>query len=266
MMAQDNTVTGVNEIPSAHPTVREISTADLFDALIKGLADFNAMPTHLPFLALIYPVVTFFTIEYFGNYNALPFIFPLVAGYTLVGPLVAIGMYELSRRRETQEKVSRWHLFDVIHSPQIISIIGLTTILMFIYFVWMSAAWAIYSEFTGGAAPESIAAFAEFLVTTKHGLQLIYVGCSVGMIFSIIVLAVSLTSFPMLLDRKVSLITAIHTSVDVVYTNPVTIAIWGIIVLVGLALGSLPAFVGLAVVLPVLGHATWHLYRKVVVY
>ncbi len=265
-MAQENITADVDAYRHLHPTVCEITNADLKDALIKGLADFNAMPTHLPFLCLIYPVVTFFIIRYYGNYDMLPMVFPLLAGYTLAGPLVAIGMYELSRRRETGADISRWHAFDVIRSPQIGSIAGLALVLMAFYFAWLGAAWAIYEEIIGGITPESVGAFAELVFTTSQGLKLVVIGCAVGLVFSIVVLAISVTSFPMLLDRDVGIVNAIHTSVTVVFTNPVTMAVWGLIVATTLLLGALPFFVGLAVVLPVLGHATWHLYRKALKY
>lgn len=265
-MAPENITADADAHRHLHPTVRNITAADLKEVLIKGLADFNAMPTHLVFLALIYPVATFFVIRYYGHYDMLPFLFPLLAGYTLAGPLVAVGMYELSRRRESGADVSRWHAFSVIHSPQIVSIAGLALVLMAIYFVWMSAAWALYQEVTGGVPPESIEAFAALVFTTGQGQTLILVGCSMGMVFAIIVLSISVISFPMLLDKNVGVLTAIQTSVNVVFTNPVTMAAWGLIVTCTLLVGALPVFVGLAVVLPVLGHATWHLYRKVVEY
>jgi uncharacterized membrane protein len=153
-----------------------------------------------------------------------------------------------------------------VRSPQIASIAGLALVLMAFYFAWMGAAWAIYLEFTGGVTPASVGAFAEMVFTTSQGQLLIVIGCAMGLVFAIIVLSISVISFPMLLDRKVGIVTAIQTSINVVYTNPVTMVVWGFIVLASLVIGALPAFVGLAVVLPVLGHASWHLYRKVVVY
>jgi len=265
-MAQEPLILGDAADRSLNPTINDITTEDLKDALRKGFADFNAMPTHLPFLCLIYPVITFVAIRYYGNYDVLPLAFPLLAGYTLIGPLVAIGMYELSRRRETGADISRWHAFEVIHSPQILSIAGVALVLMGLYFVWMMAAWAIYTEFTGGVAPESVEAFANLVLNTAQGQKLIMVGCSMGLVFSIIVLSISVISFPMLLDRNVSIVTAIHTSVSSVFANPVNMMKWGLIVSASLVIGAIPIFIGLAVVLPVLGHSTWHLYRKVVQY
>ena len=246
------------------PVVRTIGMADLGDALTSGLADFKAMPTHLIFLCLIYPIVILVAQRIYAGYEVLPLVFPLLAGYTLIGPLVAIGMYELSRRREQGLDISRAHAFDVLRFPSIRSIAILGVMLMVIYFAWLVSARAIYWQTFGGAVPESIAAFARQVFTTPAGWTLIVVGSGVGFLFAVVVFTLSVVSFPMLLDRNVGVMTAVQTSFKAVAANPVTMAVWGIIVAGVLLLGSVPFFVGLAVALPVLGHATWHLYRKVV--
>ena len=246
------------------PIVRTIGMADLRDDLISGLAEFKAMPTHLIFLCLIYPLVTLGAARIYAGYEVLPLVFPLLAGYTLIGPLVAIGMYELSRRREQGLDISRAHAFDVLRFRSFRSIAMLGVMLMVIYFVWLVVAQAIYEQTFGGAVPESIAAFARQVFTTPAGWTLIVVGGGVGFLFAVVVFTFSVVSFPMLLDRNVGVMTAVQTSIKAVAANPVTMAAWGVIVAGVLFLGSVPFFVGLAVALPVLGHATWHLYRKVV--
>ena len=262
-MANEKAIADAEASP-AQPIVRTIGTADLRHALARGLADFNAMPTHLFFLCLIYPVVTFIIARTYAGYEMLPLVFPLLAGYTLIGPLVATGMYELSRRREQGLDISRGHAFDVFRSPSIRAIATLGLVLLAIYFAWLGAALAIYMLNFGSAAPTSIAGFAHQVFTTSSGWALIIVGCGVGFLFAVAVLTISVVSFPMLLDRDVGVMTAVQTSVRAVLANPMTMAIWGLIVAGTLLIGSLPLFAGLAVVLPVLGHSTWHLYRKVV--
>jgi len=246
------------------PVIRSIDPGDLKDALIKGLADFNAMPTHLVFLGLIYPIISLVLIRLTFGYDVLPLVFPLLAGYTLIGPLIATGMYELSRRREKGLDTSRRHAFDVLRSPSISAIGALAVMLMAVYFAWLFAANFIYEMNFGGATPESVEEFAIQVFTTPAGLSLMIVGSGVGFVFAVVVLTLSVVSFPMLLDRNVSAVTAAQTSIRAVLANPMTMAIWGLIVVVALGLGSLPLFIGLAVVMPVLGHATWHLYRKIV--
>ena len=263
-MANEKSIADAGAYGSTNPNVRRIGTADLKDALARGLDDFKAMPTHLVFLCLIYPIVTLIFARIYAGYEVLPLVFPLLAGYTLIGPLVATGMYELSRRREEGLDISRGHAFDVFRSPSIGSIATLGVVLMAIYFAWLGAAWAIYEAIFGNAAPTSIEEFARQVFTTPAGWTLIIGGSSAGFLFAVVVLTLSVVSFPLLLDRDVGVMTAMQTSVRAVLANPLTMAIWGLIVAVALLIGSLPLFVGLSVVMPVLGHATWHLYRKVV--
>ena len=116
----------------------------------------------------------------------------------------------------------------------------------------------------GSDAPDTIGALMHQVFTTPAGWALIVLGCGVGLLFAVLALSISVVSFPLLLDRKVSVSTAIWTSVQAVAKNPRTMAIWGLIVTAGLVMGSIPLFIGLAIVMPVLGHATWHLYRKTV--
>jgi len=265
-MMQENTVGGVDAYRPAQPTVRPIGLADLKDALAKGIADFGAMPTHVVFLCLVYPIVTLIFARTYAGYELLPLVFPLLAGYTLIGPLVATGMYELSRRREEGLDISRGHAFDVLRSPSIGAIATLGVGLMAIYFAWLLAAAVIYKLYFGGAVPDSIVGFFDQVFTTATGWKLIVIGSGVGFVFAAVVLTLSVVSFPMLVDRDVGIVTALQTSIRAVFANPVTMAIWGFVVALLLLLGSLPLFVGLAVVLPVLGHASWHIYRKVVAY
>ena len=263
-MTNEKPITGMGVDRSVRFNVRKIGVADLTNALTKGLGDFGAMPTHLVFLCLIYPVVTLVFARLYAGYDVLPLVFPLLAGYTLIGPLVATGMYELSRRTEMGLDNSRRHVFGVLVSPHIRSIAGLGLILMVIYFVWLVVAMAIYKNVIGHAVPSSIADFATQVFATPAGWALIIVGSGIGFVFAAVVFSLSVVSFPLLLDRNVGVMTAVQTSVRAVLANPIAMAMWGFIVAAALLIGSLPLFVGLAVALPVLGHATWHLYRKVV--
>lgn len=255
---------GAADHSPAHPNIRKISPADLKDALVKGLDDFKTKPSHLFILPLIYPLVIVISAMLVAGYEILPLVFPLVSGFALVGPLAAIGLYELSRRREEGLDMSWEHAFNVIRSPSIGAIVKLSALLGVIYFAWLGAALAIYWSIFGSTVPATIGEFARLVFATPSGGTLIIVGCSVGFVFALVVLAISAVSFPLLLDRDVGTMTAIQTSVRAFLTNPVTMSIWGLIVAGLLFIGSLPFFVGLAVVMPVLGHATWHLYRKTV--
>lgn len=252
---------GTDEI---QPVIRDISTDDLIDALRKGRDDFLACPTHLVLLALIYPIVGLLLARLSFGYDILPVLFPMISGFALIGPLAAVGLYEMSRRRGRGAKIGLKNAFDVFTSHSIVSILALGLLQLVIYVAWLGVALIIYRMIFGSAVPTSIPAFAYEVVTTPAGWTLIIVGCGVGFLFAVLVLTISVVSFPMLLDRDVGATFAVQTSIRAVMANPVNMAIWGIIVVSLLIIGIVPFFVGLTVVMPVLGHATWHLYRKVV--
>lgn len=248
----------------APPKVRRIGFADLKDALARGLDDFRAMPSHAVFLCLIYPIVGFLLFRWVLGANVLPLLFPIAAGFALVGPIAAVGLYEMSRRREQGLEVSWKHALDVFRSPSLAAIAVLGLLLVAIFLVWIAVAQAIYVAFFGYTPAASMPDFIRQVLTTPAGWWLIVVGNGIGFLFAVLVLVMSVVSFPLLLDRDVGVAVAILTSVRAVLANPIVMAAWGLIVAALLIVGSLPAFFGLAVVLPVLGHATWHLYRKVV--
>jgi uncharacterized membrane protein len=244
--------------------IRKIGLADLSDALRLGWEDFKAVPSHAIILCVIYPVLGLVLFRMVLGYSVLPLLFPLAAGFTLVGPFAALGLYELSRRRERGEEAAAWHAIDVLRAPSFGAMLALGTLLLALFVTWIAAADAIYIANFGHAPAASISDFARRVLTTPDGWSLIVVGCGVGFLFALVALCVSVVSFPLMLDRHASAVDAIRTSLRAVMKNPFTMAAWGLIVAALLVIGSLPLFVGLAVVLPVLGHATWHLYRKVV--
>ena len=246
------------------PTVSRIGLADLRDAVAKGIDDFKAIPSHAIFLIIIYPIVGLILFRLTFGYDMLPLIFPLIAGFALIGPVASIGLYELSRRREKGLDASAWHAFDVLRSPSIGAIARLGLLLLVIFFTWLVVAQAMYVGIFGHWVPASLEEFAHRVLTTPAGWQLIIVGNVCGFLFAVLVLVISVVSFPMLVDRNVGAATAVRTSVRAVLANPMTMAIWGLFVAAALVIGSLPLLFGLAIVLPILGHSTWHLYRKVV--
>jgi uncharacterized membrane protein len=246
------------------PAVCRIKIADLRDVLIKGLGDFGAYRTDVIFLCLIYPVVGLMLAWLTFGQEMLPLLFPLASGFALVGPVAAVGLYEMSRRREQGVRITWLDAFGVIRSPGFGAILVLGLVLLAVFLLWLLAANVIYQVTLGPEPPVSIAAFARNVFTTSAGWAMIVVGVGVGFLFALLVLAISVMSFPLLLDRDVGLHTAVRTSIRAVAANPCPMAVWGLIVAGGLVIGSIPAFLGLIIVMPVLGHATWHLYRKVV--
>jgi uncharacterized membrane protein len=247
------------------PRVQTITPHDLVDALRKGFDDFLAMPTHVIFISLIYPIAGLVIGVAAAGTNLLWLIYPMATGFALIGPFAAIGIYELSRRREQGLDADWSHAFDLLAGDSFRSIAALGLVLLLLFAAWIGVAQTIYWAYFGYAVPESIDEFARQVLTTPAGHRMIVVGNVVGFLFALVAFVISVVAFPLLIDRRIGAAAAAATSVKAVLHNPLTMALWGLIVAALLLLGSLPLFMGLAIVLPVLGHATWHLYRKVVV-
>jgi uncharacterized membrane protein len=252
------------EALAAPPRVRRIGPNDCFSALKEGLDDFFSMPTYPVFVGLFYAVagIALFAMTSFGN--ALHLAFPLAAGFALIGPFVAIGLYEMSRRRERGLAVKGRDAFTVLRSPALPSILAFGLLLLAIFAAWILTAELIYVWLFGPNPPAAASSFFQDVLTTDRGRTLIVVGVLVGFCFAALALALSVVSFPLMLDRDVGLVPALDVSLRVTRANPLAVAFWGVIVGVALVFGSVPLFFGLAVVLPVLGHATWRLYRKAI--
>jgi uncharacterized membrane protein len=246
------------------PAIRRIEVADLVDCLARGVDDFAAARTDVIFLALVYPVAGLVLARLAFGYDMLPLMFPLVSGFALIGPLAAVGLYEMSRRREQGVEPNWADAFGLVHSRSFPAIVGLGIVLLAIFLLWLGAAMAIYGWTLGPEAPVSLGAFVHDVFETGAGWALIGIGIGVGFVFAVLALAVGVVSFPLLVDRDVGFDMAVATSVRAVAANPLPMAVWGLIVAGALVLGSVPLLLGLVVVMPVLGHATWHLYRKVV--
>jgi len=262
-MAHSHLLLGAGAEP-AQIIVRTIGVADLKDALRKGFDDFLAMPTHAMFLCIVYPLAGLLLARLAFGYSVLPLLYPIATGFALVGPFAALGLYEMSRRREMGMPVTAASAFDVLESSSIGAIAALGLLLLAVFGIWVMVANAIYIGTFGYAPPASIETFLRDVFTTQAGWSLIVIGNLVGFCFAAVVLTIGVVSFPLLLDRDVGAAVALLTSIRAVAQNPGVMALWGFTVAALLLLGSLPAFLGLTVVMPVLGHATWHLYRKVV--
>ena len=245
--------------------VRTLSSRDLNLSLREGWKDFLSMRGDLIFVGLLYPLVGFVAAWVTLGYNFVQFFFPLAAGISLLGPIVAIGFYELARREEAGLHSNWSHFFDFRKRPSADGLGAVAALLVVIFILWMVAAEGLYAALWGTLVPpDSIGAFLTRLFTTPEGWTLIVVGNLVGAAFAVLALAISFVSLPMLVDCNVDARTAVDTSIRAFRANKGMMIRWGFMIGVLLVLGSIPLFIGLAVVLPWLGYATWHLYTHVV--
>jgi uncharacterized membrane protein len=249
---------------TAPPEVRRLTTADLRAALRKGIDDFTSLRSDVIFLIAIYPIIGIALALVAFHMARLPMLFPLAAGFTLLGPVVATGLYEMSRQREATGQAGWGAAFSVMTAPVIVPVLVLGLVLMGLFIAWMFAASLIYNVTLGPQPPASVSGFIAEVLSTGPGWTMIVLGLGVGFVFAGAVLVISLISFPMLIDRRAGIPVAVLTSLKVARENPRIVATWGLLVAVAMVLGTLPAFLGLVLVLPVLGHATWHLYRAAV--
>ena len=246
------------------PEVNTLTQDDLRLALRKGYEDFKRFRSEGMFLVIVYPSMRICLSVIAFNEALLPMLFPLGAGFLLLGPIAAVGLYEMSRRGERDDDVGWGAALSVLKARNVGPILVMALYLLGLFLLWILAAMQIYQWTLGPQPPESGGQFVLDVATTGAGWIMVIVGMSVGAVFAAVVLAISLTTLPMLIDQRVGLVVAVVTSLKVARKNPVTVATWGFIVAALMLLGTLPVFLGLVIVLPILGHATWYIYRTAV--
>ncbi len=262
-MTQETTFRDI-QVTSSEIVVRKIDMKDLLQSLKEGYDDFVAKPSFGVFLIIFYPLFALLLTLFLVGENLLYLAFPMVAGLTLLGPIVSVGLFEMSRRRESGLDPSWRMAFEFIHTASFAPILALSIVMMLLYLAWLFVAESIYLGLFGANTPDSISAFLNEIFTTRQGVALIIIGNAVGLLFAIAALSFSVVGFPLLLDKPASMATAVSISIRAVTSNTLVMATWGVIVVLLLAAGAILFLVGLAAILPILGHATWHLYRKVV--
>lgn len=244
--------------------IKTINDDDLRFALKQGYADFGDLRGDLIFAGLIYTVLGLAAVVMTTSSPLMPFFYPVVAGVALLGPIAAVGFYELARRRENGDEVHWFSFIDLRKRPSVDDMGMVAGLLLVIFLGWLVSAGLLYWLIFGWTTPTSIAGFLAMIFTTARGWALIVAGAVVGAIFGWFVLALSVVSLPMLVDCDVSASEAVSTSWRAVHANKREMIRWGVVVTALLVLGSIPLFVGLAFVLPWLGYSTWHLYTRLV--
>ena len=252
-------------VADSPPSIRRIEVADLWAALREGMHDLGVARSDVIFIAIVYPLMGLVLAGLILNADLLPLVLPLVSGFALLGPIAAVGLYEVSRRIEAGEPVSWSTPFEVLRSRSFSSILGVGAILALIFVAWLAVAWGVYAVTLGPEPPASVGAFVRDVFTTGAGWAMIVFGTAVGFLFAAFTYAIGVISFPLMLDRDEGMGAAMRASLQAVAENPVPMTIWGAVIAGLLILGSIPALAGLILVMPLLGHASWRLYRRLVV-
>jgi uncharacterized membrane protein len=245
--------------------VRQISDEDLRFSLRQGWEDFGTFRGDILLAGLVYTVIGIAAVVMTASAPLMPFFVPVVAGVALLGPVAAVGFYELADRREEGERDLHWYNFlDVRKRATVDDMAMVAGLLLMIFFLWLIAAGVLYGLLFGWTAPPSVGDFLAMVFTTARGWALIIIGAAIGAVFGWVVLALSVASLPMLVDRNVTAAQAVSASWRATYANKREMVRWGLIVTGLLILGCIPLFVGLALVLPWLGYSTWHLYTRLI--
>lgn len=246
------------------PVVRQITRDDVIEALALGLRDFQAAPKYGLVLGGVCSIVGLAII--LSLYAAgFPYLaYPMAAGFAIVCPWLAAGLYEVSRRLERGEPISAGEIWRKVKSRSEVRWMGFAT--LFILILWMYQVRFLMAVFLGmSGMSASLSDFFAMVLGSNEGLAFLAVGNMVGAALATVLFSISVVAFPLVLDRDVDFVTAMITSVRAVSMNPGPMFFWAAIIVLLLVVSILPLFLGLLLTLPVLGHATWHLYRRVVV-
>ncbi|HEX7873405.1 MAG TPA: DUF2189 domain-containing protein [Sphingobium sp.] len=246
------------------PAVRNIHASDLHWALREGMNDFLTFRGDIILAGFIYPAVALLAAVLALGGEMLPIVFPMAAAFSLLGPLIAIGFYEMARRRESGMEAGWSHFLDPLRGANRWQIVGLALALVTLALGWLFMANSIYESTLGRLHPAGVGDFLSMLFTTSEGWRMMVFGNVVGLAFALVTLVTMIASFPMLVDRNVHASDAVETSLRASFHNPMMTLRWGLYVAVILAIACVPLFLGLAVALPVLGYASWHLYTRLV--
>src|SRR6516225_1183643 len=245
------------------PVVRRIGPSGIAEALVRGLRDFQTAPLYGLAIGGFYAAGGIVILLCLTGFGMVYLAYPLAAGFALLGPFVAIGLYEVSRRREAGQEPSLRGIWSTVRSRGEIGWMGFVT--LFVFVIWMYQVRLWIALLLGlNASFSSLREFVTVVLTTSEGLLFLAIGNAIGAALSLILFSLTVVSFPLLLDREVDFVTAMITSVRAVATSPVPMIGWAAIIVVLLVVSALPYFLGLLLTLPVLGHSTWHLYRRIV--
>jgi len=246
--------------PPKLPEIRPVAMSDIAAALKAGLKDFIRAPWFGLFFGGIYAGGGLLILASLNVFNMPWMILPIAIGFPLIGPFVAVGLYEVSRRLATGQALRWSEVLLVIFRQRERQLGWMAFVVLFIFWIWIYQVRLLVALFLGFKSFSGIGAFVEIVTTTPEGLGFLGVGTLIGALLAFILFSATVIAMPLLLDRDLDFISAMIVSFKTVFKSPVAMLGWGVTVTVLAVLAMLPAFIGLMVVLPVLGHATWHVY------
>ncbi|MBE2276235.1 MAG: DUF2189 domain-containing protein [Rhodobacteraceae bacterium] len=255
----------MNETAAAQraPETLQLDMSDLRYALSHGWADFRRAPIYGLLFASFYVIGGWLIVWAVSTEGQIWWTLPAAAGFPILGPFIACGLYEVSRRLELGLPLSMGEVFGVIFRQKDRQIPSMAAMTVVYFLFWNFLAHMIFALFLGNAVMTNVSTTFEVFLTPA-GLSFLAFGTAVGAVFAALFYALTVVSLPMLLDREVDYVTAMLTSFALVRENPAIMLGWGALIAVCLFLAMLPGFLGLFVVLPVFGHASWHLYRRAI--
>lgn len=248
--------------PGSLPRIHSMTFGDLAAALKAGLRDFLRAPLFGLVIGGVFALIGAVIVASLTIWQLPWLIYPFAIGFPLVGPFAAVGLYEVSRRLAAGERPSWGDVFAVIWAQRRREVSWMAFVMLFVFWIWMYQVRLLIALFLGLVSFASFEQFLTVIFTTQDGLIFLAVGHIVGAVLALVLFSITVISIPMLLEREVDMVTAMITSIKTVFQSPVVMLGWGVFVTLCVLAASLPFFLGLLVVLPVFGHATWHLYRR----
>lgn len=261
-MVGNDTVVSSN--PPKVPQIQSITFRDIRDALEAGFADFLRAPLFGLFFGGIFLVGGLVILASLTVLDMPWMIIPVAIGFPLIGPFVAVGLYEVSRRLDSGQPLVWSEILLVVFRQRERQLSWMAFVVLFIFWMWIYQVRLLLALFLGFKSFSSIPRFVEIITTTPEGLAFLAVGTLVGAALALVLYSATVIAMPLLLERELDFITAMITSFKTVIKNPVPMIGWGLIVAVLAIIAMLPLFLGMLVILPILGHATWHLYKRAV--
>jgi uncharacterized membrane protein len=249
--------------PPSAPEVNQVEASDLRESLAAGWRDFRRAPVLGAVFSAVYVLGGLLITWAMTTKGQVWWTLPASAGFPILGPFIACGFYEISRRLELGQPLIAREIFGVIFRQKDRQIPAMAAVIVVYFLFWNFLSHMIFALFLGNAVMTNVSSsLAVFL--TPEGLTMLAFGTAVGAAFATLLFCLTVVSLPMLLDREVDFVTAMLTSFALVRENPGVMLGWGALIAVCLFLGMLPAFLGLFLVLPLFGHASWHLYRRAI--